>query len=204
MKAFTRLDGVAAPLGLANIDTDQIIPKQFLKTVDREGLAKGLFYDFRFDEQGAPKDGFVLNDPAYKGAQILIAGDNFGCGSSREHAPWALQDFGINCVIAPSFADIFHGNCFNNGLLPVVLKPDEVEALLDEARGGNHVFSVDLEQQTVTAPSGKVFRFDIDPGRKEKMLKGLDAIGETLQHAGDIDVYEMKRAIGQPWLELGA
>lgn len=204
MKAFTRLDGVAAPLGLANIDTDQIIPKQFLKTVDREGLAKGLFYDFRFDEQGAPKDGFVLNDPAYKGAQILIAGDNFGCGSSREHAPWALQDFGINCVIAPSFADIFHGNCFNNGLLPVVLKPEEVEALLDEARGGNHVFSVDLEQQTVTAPSGKVFRFDIDPGRKEKMLKGLDAIGETLQHAGDIDVYEMKRAIGQPWLELGA
>ena len=204
MKAFTRLDGLAAPLGLANIDTDQIIPKQFLKTVDREGLARGLFYDFRFDEQGAPKDGFVLNDPAYRNAQILIAGDNFGCGSSREHAPWALQDFGINCVIAPSFADIFHGNCFNNGLLPVVLKPDEVEALLDEARGGNHVFSVDLEQQTVTAPSGKVFRFDIDPGRKEKMLKGLDAIGETLQHAGDIDVYEMKRAIGQPWLELGA
>jgi 3-isopropylmalate/(R)-2-methylmalate dehydratase small subunit len=204
MKAFTRLDGLAAPLGLANIDTDQIIPKQFLKTVDREGLARGLFYDFRFDEQGAPKDGFVLNDPAYRNAQILIAGDNFGCGSSREHAPWALQDFGVNCVIAPSFADIFHGNCFNNGLLPVVLKPDEVEALLDEARGGNHVFSVDLEQQTVTAPSGKVFRFDIDPGRKEKMLKGLDAIGETLQHAGDIDVYEMKRAIGQPWLELGA
>ncbi|MDP2260460.1 MAG: 3-isopropylmalate dehydratase small subunit [Caulobacter sp.] len=204
MKAFTRLDGLAAPLGLANIDTDQIIPKQFLKTVDREGLARGLFYDFRFDEQGAPKDGFVLNDPAYKGAQILIAGDNFGCGSSREHAPWALQDFGINCVIAPSFADIFHGNCFNNGLLPVVLKPEEVEALLDEARGGNHVFSVDLEQQTVTAPSGAVFHFDIDPGRKEKMLKGLDAIGETLQHAGDIDVYEMKRAIGQPWLELGA
>ena len=204
MKAFTRLDGLAAPLGLANIDTDQIIPKQFLKTVDREGLARGLFYDFRFDEQGAPKDGFVLNDPAYRNAQILIAGDNFGCGSSREHAPWALQDFGINCVIAPSFADIFHGNCFNNGLLPVVLKPEEVEALLDEARGGNHVFSVDLEQQTVTAPSGKVFRFDIDPGRKEKMLKGLDAIGETLQHAGGIDVYEMKRAIGQPWLELGA
>jgi 3-isopropylmalate dehydratase small subunit len=204
MKAFTRLDGLAAPLGLANIDTDQIIPKQFLKTVDREGLAKGLFYDFRFDEQGAPKDGFVLNEPAYRNAQILIAGDNFGCGSSREHAPWALQDFGINCVIAPSFADIFHGNCFNNGLLPVVLKPDEVEALLDEARGGNHVFSVDLEQQTVTAPSGKVFHFDIDPGRKEKMLKGLDAIGETLQHAVDIDVYEMKRAIAQPWLEAGA
>jgi 3-isopropylmalate dehydratase small subunit len=204
MKAFTSLDGLAAPLGLANIDTDQIIPKQFLKTVDREGLARGLFYDFRFDEQGVEKSGFVLNDPAYRTAQILIAGDNFGCGSSREHAPWALQDFGINCVIAPSFADIFHGNCFNNGLLPVVLKPEEVEALMDEARGGNHVFSVDLEQQTVTAPSGAVFRFDIDAGRKEKMLKGLDAIGETLQHAADIDVYEMKRAIGQPWLELGA
>ena len=204
MKAFTRLDGRAAPLSLANIDTDQIIPKQFLKTVEREGLAKGLFYDFRFDEQGREKSDFVLNDPAYKGARILIAGDNFGCGSSREHAPWALQDFGIDCVIAPSFADIFHGNCFNNGLLPVVLKPEEVEALMDEARGGNHVFSVDLEQQTVTAPSGAVFRFDIDPGRKEKMLKGLDASGETLQHAGDIDVYEMKRAIGQPWLELGA
>ena len=203
MKAFTRLDGLAAPLGLANIDTDQIIPKQFLKTVDREGLAKGLFYDFRFDEQGQEKSGFVLNDPAYRSAQILIAGDNFGCGSSREHAPWALQDFGINCVIAPSFADIFHGNCFNNGLLPVVLKPEEVEALMDEARGGNHVFSVDLEQQTVTAPSGAVFRFDIDPGRKEKMLKGLDAIGETLQHVVDIDVYEMKRALSQPWLELG-
>jgi 3-isopropylmalate dehydratase small subunit len=204
MKAFTRLDGLAAPLGLANIDTDQIIPKQFLKTVDREGLARGLFYDFRFDEQGVEKSGFVLNDPAYRTAQILIAGDNFGCGSSREHAPWALQDFGINCVIAPSFADIFHGNCFNNGLLPVVLKPEEVEALMDEARGGNHVFSVDLEQQKVTAPSGAVFRFDIDAGRKEKMLKGLDAIGETLQHAGDIDVYESRRALSQPWLEAGA
>jgi len=204
MKAFTRLDGLAAPLGLANIDTDQIIPKQFLKTVDREGLARGLFYDFRFDEQGVEKSGFVLNDPAYRSAQILIAGDNFGCGSSREHAPWALQDFGINCVIAPSFADIFHGNCFNNGLLPVVLKPEEVEALMDEARGGNHVFSVDLEQQTVTAPSGAVYRFDIDAGRKEKMLKGLDAIGETLQHAVDIDVYESRRALSQPWLEAGA
>ena len=204
MEAFTRLDAAAAPLPLANIDTDQIIPKQFLKTVDREGLARGLFYDFRFDEQGVEKPEFVLNQPAYKNAGVLITGDNFGCGSSREHAPWALQDFGINCVIAPSFADIFHGNCFNNGLLPVVLKPEEVEALMDEARGGNHVFSVDLEQQTVTAPSGAVFRFDIDPGRKEKMLKGLDAIGETLQHAADIDVYEMKRALSQPWLEIGA
>ena len=201
MQPFTRLDGKAAPLALANIDTDQIIPKQFLKTVEREGLAKGLFYDFRFDEQGREKRDFVLNRPEFKGAQVLIAGDNFGCGSSREHAPWALMDFGIRCVIAPSFADIFHGNCLNNGLLPVVLPPNEVEELMDEARGGNHVFSVDLESQTVTAPSGKAYRFEIDPAAKEKLLKGLDAIGETLQHASDIDVFEMKQAIARPWLE---
>ncbi|MFZ5668263.1 MAG: 3-isopropylmalate dehydratase small subunit [Pseudomonadota bacterium] len=201
MKPFTRLDGRAAPLPLANIDTDQIIPKQFLKTVEREGLAKGLFYDLRFDEQGREKAGFVLNDPAFKGARILIAGDNFGCGSSREHAPWALQDFGIDCVISTSFADIFNGNCLNNGLLPVVLKPEEVQVLMDEARGGNHVFSVDLEAQTVIAPSGATFRFEIDPARKEKLLKGLDAIGETLQHAGDIDVFEQKQALARPWME---
>ncbi len=204
MKAFTRLDGRAAPLSLANIDTDQIIPAQFLKRIDRDGLGEGLFFGFRFNADGSEKPDFVLNRPEYKGASVLIAGDNFGCGSSREHAPWALQDFGIQCVISSSFADIFFNNCFNNGLLPVVLKPEEVQALMDEALGGNHVFSIDLEAQTVTAPSGAVFRFEIDPGRKEKMLKGLDAIGETLQHAGDIDVYEMKRAIGTPWLEAGA
>jgi len=201
MKAFTRLDGRAAPLSLANIDTDQIIPKQFLKTVEREGLAKGLFYDFRFDEQGREKSDFVLNRPEYKGAHILIAGDNFGCGSSREHAPWALQDFGIDCVISSSFADIFYGNCFNNGLLPVVLKPEEVEALMEEAKGGNHTFTVDLETQTVTAPSGAKYHFEIEAGRREKMLKGLDAIGETLQHAIDIDVYESKGALSRPWME---
>lgn len=201
MKAFTRLDGRAAPLSLANIDTDQIIPKQFLKTVEREGLAKGLFYDFRFDEQGREKSDFVLNRPEYKGAHILIAGDNFGCGSSREHAPWALQDFGIDCVISSSFADIFYGNCFNNGLLPVVLKPEEVEALMEEAKGGNHVFTVDLVNQTVVAPSGATFHFEIEAGRREKMLKGLDAIGETLQHAVDIDVYESKGALSRPWME---
>ncbi len=201
MQAFTRLDGKAAPLPIANVDTDQIIPKQFLKTVEREGLAKGLFYDLRFDEQGQPKPGFTLNRPEYAGAAVLIAGDNFGCGSSREHAPWALMDFGIRCVIAPSFADIFHGNCLNNGLLPVALAPDEVDQLMDEARGGNHVFSVDLESQTVTAPSGKAYRFEIDPGQKEKLLKGLDAIGETLQHAPDIDMFEMKQALAKPWLE---
>ncbi|PVM91504.1 3-isopropylmalate dehydratase small subunit [Caulobacter endophyticus] len=201
MQAFTRLDGRAAPLSLANIDTDQIIPKQFLKTVEREGLGKGLFFDFRFDAAGNEIADFVLNRPEYKGSSVLIAGDNFGCGSSREHAPWALMDFGIMCVISTSFADIFNNNCFNNGLLPVVLAADEVSVLMDEAKGGNHMVSVDLEAQTVVSPSGKTFSFQIDPVRKEKMLKGLDAIGETLQHAADIDVFESKRAIGQPWLE---
>jgi 3-isopropylmalate/(R)-2-methylmalate dehydratase small subunit len=201
MEAFTRLDAKAAPLPLANIDTDQIIPKQFLKTVEREGLAKGLFYDLRFDEQGREKPDFTLNRPEYKGAAVLVTGDNFGCGSSREHAPWALIDFGVRCVIAPSFAEIFYGNCLNNGLLPVALPPAQVDELMDEARGGNHVFSVDLERQTVTAPSGKAYRFEIDPAAKEKLLKGLDAIGETLQHAADIDVFEMKQALAKPWLE---
>jgi 3-isopropylmalate dehydratase/3-isopropylmalate/(R)-2-methylmalate dehydratase small subunit len=201
MQAFTRLDAPAAPLPLANIDTDQIIPKQFLKTVERDGLGKGLFYEYRFDEQGREKPDFVLNQPAYKGAGVLIAGDNFGCGSSREHAPWALMDFGIRSVISTSFADIFYNNCFQNGLLPVVLKADEVQQLMDEARGGNHVVSIDLEAQTVTSPSGAVFRFDIDPKRKAKMLRGLDAIGETLQVAASIDTYETKVALAQPWLE---
>jgi len=201
MEAFTRLDAAAAPLPLANIDTDQIIPKQFLKTVERAGLAKGLFYEYRFDEQGQPKPDFVLNQPAYKGAGVLIAGDNFGCGSSREHAPWALMDFGIKAVVSTSFADIFYNNCFQNGLLPVVLKAEQVQQLMDEARGGNHVVSIDLEAQTVTSPSGAVFTFEIDPQRKQKMLQGLDAIGETLQAAPSIDVYEQKRALDRPWLE---
>ena len=201
MQAFTRLDAKAAPLPLANIDTDQIIPKQFLKTVEREGLGRGLFYDFRFDEEGQPKPDFVLNRPEYKGAGVLICGDNFGCGSSREHAPWALMDFGVRCVVSTSFADIFYNNCFQNGLLPVVLKADEVQALMEEAKGGNHVMTIDLASQTVTAPSGQQFHFEIDAQRKEKMLKGLDAIGETLQRARSIDVYETKRALAQPWLE---
>jgi 3-isopropylmalate dehydratase/3-isopropylmalate/(R)-2-methylmalate dehydratase small subunit len=202
MQAFTRLDGRAVPLSLANIDTDQIIPKQFLKTVEREGLAKGLFYDFRFDGEGRRINDFVLNRPEYQGSSVLIAGDNFGCGSSREHAPWALMDFGIMCVISTSFADIFNNNCFNNGLLPVVLAPEEVAVLMDEASGGNHMVSIDLEAQTVISPSGKRFGFQIDPVRKDKMLKGLDFIGETMMHGADIDLYESKRAIGQPWLEL--
>jgi 3-isopropylmalate/(R)-2-methylmalate dehydratase small subunit len=201
MTPFTHLDGRAAPLAMANIDTDQIIPKQFLKTIEREGLAKGLFYDLRFDATGNAKPDFVLNQAAYQGASVLVAGDNIGCGSSREHAPWALLDFGLRCVIAPSFADIFYNNCFENGLLPVALPEDAVKAIMDEAKGGNHMVSVDLETQTVVSPSGRTFSFEIDPGRKEKLLKGLDAVGETLQHAGDIGVYEEKRKLARPWLE---
>jgi len=204
MTPFTHLDGRAAPLAMANIDTDQIIPKQFLKTIEREGLGKGLFYDLRFDGDGNAKPDFILNQPAYAGASVLIAGDNFGCGSSREHAPWALLDFGVRCVIAPSFADIFYNNCFENGLLPVALPEDAVKALMDEAKGGNHMVSVDLEAQTVVSPSGRTFSFEIDPGRKEKLLKGLDAVGETLQHAGDIGVFEARRKLMRPWLESRA
>ena len=200
MRPFTDLHAKAAPLDVANLDTDQIIPKQFLKTVEREGLSKGLFYDLRFDAEGRPKPDFVLNDPRYAGAGVLIAGDNFGCGSSREHAPWALLDYGIRCVIAPSFADIFYGNCFQNGLLPIALPDADVKALMDEAKGGNHVFSVDLATQTVTAPSGKSFRFEIDPSRKEKLLQGLDSIGETLAHKADIDAFEQRQALAEPWL----
>ena len=201
MRPFTDLHAKAAPLDLANVDTDQIIPKQFLKTVDREGLAKGLFYDLRFDGNGKPRENFVLNDPRYAGAGVLIAGENFGCGSSREHAPWALLDYGVRCVIAPSFADIFYGNCFQNGLLPIALPVDAVGALMDEAKGGNHVFSVDLAAQTVTSPCGRAFRFEIDPSRKEKLLKGLDSIGETLLRAPDIDAYEARQGLAQPWLQ---
>jgi 3-isopropylmalate dehydratase/3-isopropylmalate/(R)-2-methylmalate dehydratase small subunit len=204
MQPFTHLDAKAVPLDVANIDTDQIIPKQFLKTVDRQGLADGLFYDLRFDAAGNKKSGFVLDDPVYAGAGVLITGDNFGCGSSREHAPWALLDFGIRCVIASSFADIFYNNCFQNGLLPVVLPEDQVRALMGEAKGGNHVFSVDLESQTVVSPSGGRFTFEIEPGRKEKMLKGLDSIGETLQAAPAIDAFEQRAAQARPWLEPAA
>jgi 3-isopropylmalate/(R)-2-methylmalate dehydratase small subunit len=193
MDAFTTLDAVAAPLPMPNIDTDQIIPAQFLKTVERQGLGRGLFFAFRFDDAGEPRPDFVLNRPEYAGAGVLVAGDNFGCGSSREHAPWALMDFGVRCVISTSFADIFNNNCFQNGLLPVALKADEVQALMDEAKGGNHKVAIDLAAQTVTSPSGKVFRFDIDPVAKEKMLKGLDAIGETLQDASAIDRFEAQQ-----------
>ena len=201
MQPFTRLDAKAAPLPVANIDTDQIIPKQFLKTIDREGLREGLFYDLRHDSSGAPKPGFVLDDPAYAGAGVLVTGENFGCGSSREHAPWALLDAGIRCVIAESFADIFYNNCFENGLLPVRLPADAVRALMEEAKGGNHVFTVDLERQVVVPPSGQSVAFDIDPERKRKLVEGLDSIGETLREAGAITAFEHRAALQTPWLE---
>jgi 3-isopropylmalate dehydratase small subunit len=200
MQPFTHLTAKAVPLDIANLDTDQIIPKQFLKTVGREGLGKGLLYDLRFDGDGKEKADFPLNQPQYKGAGVLIAGDNFGCGSSREHAAWALLDYGLRCVIAPSFADIFHNNCFQNGVLPVALPHEAVKALMAEARGGNHVFEIDLAAQTVTAPSGARYEFAIDPARKEKLLKGLDAIGETLAHKTQIDAFEHRQALQQPWL----
>lgn len=201
MKPFTRLVARAAPLPRANIDTDQILPKQFLKTVEREGLARGLFHDFRFDEQGRPRPDFVLNQPRYEEAGILIAGDNFGCGSSREHAPWALMDFGLRCVIAPGFAEIFYNNCFQNGLLPVVLPAGEVQALTREVLDSDRPMTVDLEAQTVTSPSGRVLRFDIDADRRRKMLEGLDAIDETLVLAAAIEAYERDhepRPMGTP------
>ncbi|MBL8549706.1 MAG: 3-isopropylmalate dehydratase small subunit [Hyphomonadaceae bacterium] len=199
MQPFTSLTAIAAPLPIANLDTDQIIPKQFLVIVDRQGLAKGLLYDLRFDADGKENPDFVLNQAAYKGAQILIGGPNFGCGSSREHAPWAFQDFGIKCILAPSFADIFYENCVNNGLLPAKLSQESIDMLMEEAKGGNHRFIVDLEAQTVSAPSGKTFKFDIDPGRKTKLLKGLDAIGMTLERAPDIAAFEEKRRLAAPW-----
>jgi 3-isopropylmalate/(R)-2-methylmalate dehydratase small subunit len=198
--SFVRLDARLAPLPVANIDTDQIIPARFMKTVAREGLGQGLFYDLRFDGEGKIKADFVLNRPEYEGAGVLVAGGNFGCGSSREHAPWALLDFGIRCVISTGFADIFYNNCFQNGLLPVVLTADEVRQLMDEAKGGNHLVTVDLESQTVVSPSGRTFRFDIDAQRRDRMLKGVDAIGETLQAAQAIDLYETQRALARPWL----
>ena len=190
MEPVRIVSGPVSVLDRADVDTDQIIPKQFLKRVERTGFGEFLFYDWAKE----PDWDLPVN-------QVLVAGRNFGCGSSREHAPWALMDFGVRAVIATSFADIFYNNCFQNGLLPVVLKADEVQALMDEAKGGNHLVTVDLEAQTVVSPSGRRFAFEIDPQRKEKMLKGLDAIGETLQAAGDIDLYEMKQALAKPWLE---
>jgi 3-isopropylmalate/(R)-2-methylmalate dehydratase small subunit len=200
MEKFTTLTGVAAPMPLVNIDTDMIIPKQFLKTIKRTGLGKNLFDEMRYDAQGNEIPDFVLNQPAYRNAQILVAGDNFGCGSSREHAPWALLDFGIRCVISTSFADIFYNNCFKNGILPVVLPQEAVEHLMEDARkGSNARITVDLEAQTVTASDGQVFRFEIDPFKKHCLLNGLDDIGLTMAKASAIESYEARARAERPW-----
>ena len=191
MQKFNKLTGIAAPLNMINVDTDMIIPKQFLKTIKREGLGKNLFDEMRFTQDGAEIADFVLNQPAYRQAEILVAGDNFGCGSSREHAPWALLDFGIRCIIAPSFADIFYNNCFKNGILPIVLPQEEVDKLLDDAaRGANATVTIDLENQQITGPDGGVIGFELDPFRKQCLMEGLDDIGLTLQKAEAIDTYE--------------
>jgi 3-isopropylmalate/(R)-2-methylmalate dehydratase small subunit len=200
MQAFTVLTGVAAPLRVINIDTDMIIPKQYLKTIKRTGLAKGLFAESRFNQDGSENPDFVLNQPAYRKAQILVAGDNFGCGSSREHAPWALLDFGIRCVISTSFADIFYNNCFKNGILPIQVTPEELEKLFEDAeRGANATLTVDLESQEIRGPDGGVIHFEIDPFRKHCLLNGLDDIGLTLEKGAAIDTYEDKMA-ERPWL----
>jgi len=201
MQPFTDLHAKAAPLDMANLDTDQIIPKQFLKTVEREGLGKGLFYDLRFDEAGQPRPEFVLNDPRYAGAGVLIAGDNFGCGSSREHAPWALLDFGIRCVIAPSFADIFYGNCFKNGILPIKLPQEIVDKLMDDAeRGANAIISIDLEKQEIKGPDGGTVKFEVDEFRKACLLNGWDDIGLTMRAEDKIDSFEKQQHVQAPWL----
>jgi len=201
MDAFTVLTGLVAPLDRVNVDTDQIIPKQYLKTIKRTGLREGLFTDWRYGSDGSPNPDFFLNQPHYQGATILLARDNFGCGSSREHAPWALLDYGFRCLIAPSFADIFFNNCFKNGMLPVVLQPAEVAQLFKEvAAQPGYQLTVDLAAQTVTTPAGASFRFNIDPFGKECLLKGLDEIGLTLQHEADITAYEQRRKLEAPWL----
>jgi len=201
MDAFTVLTGLVAPLDRVNVDTDQIIPKQYLKTIKRTGLREGLFTDWRYGSDGSPNPDFFLNQPHYQGATILLARDNFGCGSSREHAPWALLDYVFRCMIAPSFADIFFNNCFKNGMLPVVLQPAEVAQLFKEvAAQPGYQLTVDLAAQTVTTPAGASFRFNIDPFGKECLLKGLDEIGLTLQHEAEITAYEQRRKLEAPWL----
>ena len=201
MQKFTTLRGIAAPLPMINVDTDMIIPKQFLKTIKRTGLGKNLFDELRYEVDGREKPEFVLNQPAYRKADILVAGENFGCGSSREHAPWALLDFGIRCIIAPSFADIFYNNCFKNGILPIALPQAEVDKLMDDAeRGSNAIITVDLERQEITGPDGGRIRFDIDPFRKHCLLNGLDDIGLTLEKAPDIDAFEARDRQARPWM----
>ncbi len=200
MQPFTTLTGVAAPLEMTNVDTDMIIPKQHLKTIERTGLGKGLFSNIRYREDGTENPDFVLNKPAYRNSKILVAGDNFGCGSSREHAPWALLDFGIRCVISTSFADIFFNNCFKNGILPIVVSPADLELLMDDARrGANATLTIDLPNQEIHGPDGGVLRFDIEPFRKHCLVEGLDDIGLTLVKADEISSFEAKLAQSRPW-----
>ena len=201
MQKFDRLTGVAAPLDILNIDTDMIIPKQFLKTIKRSGLGKNLFDEMRYDRDGSEMADFVLNRAPYRQAEILVAGDNFGCGSSREHAPWALLDFGIRCVISTSFADIFYNNCFKNGILPIVVSPDERDALLaDAADTENPELSIDLVAQTIRRPNGVTISFEVDAFRKKCLLEGLDDIGLTMEKSSSIDDFEAYRTQQQPWL----
>ena len=201
MQKFETLTGVAAPLNIVNIDTDMIIPKQFLKTIKRTGLGKSLFFEMRFTQDGVEVPDVVLNKPAYRKAEILVAGDNFGCGSSREHAPWALLDFGIRCVISTSFADIFYNNAFKNGILPIKVSPEDLKKLMDDAeRGANATMTIDLPNQEIRGPDGGTIKFDLDPFRKHCLLNGLDDIGLSLEKVSSIDSFEKRQAQSQPWL----
>ncbi|MDF0601101.1 3-isopropylmalate dehydratase small subunit [Psychromarinibacter sp. C21-152] len=201
MDKFTTLTGIAAPLPMVNVDTDMIIPKQFLKTIKREGLGVNLFDEMRYDRQGNEIPEFVLNKPQYRDAEILIGGENFGCGSSREHAPWAIKDFGIRCVIAPSFADIFFNNCFKNGILPIALPQEQVDILMKDAeKGANARMTVDLEKQEITTSDGEVISFQVDPFRKHCLLNGLDDIGLTMEKAARIDAFEANLEQSRPWV----
>lgn len=201
MQKFDKLSGIAAPLNILNIDTDMIIPKQFLKTIKRSGLGKNLFDEMRFNHDGSEIANFVLNQKPYRNAEILVAGDNFGCGSSREHAPWALLDFGVRCVISTSFADIFYNNCFKNGILPIVVSADDRDALMADACDvENPELAVNLPEQTIQRPNGPTVSFEIDSFRKKCLLEGLDDIGLTLEKVSDIDSFEVKRDQAQPWL----
>jgi 3-isopropylmalate/(R)-2-methylmalate dehydratase small subunit len=201
MEKFKTITSAAAPLAIINIDTDMIIPKDYLKTIKRTGLGKGLFAEMRFNEDGSEKSDFVLNNPAYRDAQVLVAGDNFGCGSSREHAPWALLDFGIKCVISTSFADIFYNNCFKNGILPIVVSQQQLDMLMEDAqRGSNATLTVDLETQTIKGPDGGEIKFNIEPDRKHRLLEGIDDIGESLQKVDAIDKFESEMQKSRPWV----
>ncbi|MFZ3581651.1 3-isopropylmalate dehydratase small subunit [Loktanella sp. DJP18] len=201
MDKFDKLSGIAAPLPLINIDTDMIIPKQFLKTIKRSGLGVNLFDEMRYDDDRNEIPTFVLNKPQYRNAEILVAGDNFGCGSSREHAPWAIKDFGIRCVIAPSYADIFYSNCFKNGILPIALPQDQVDVLMKDAeKGSNARIEIDLEAQTITSSDGEVFHFEVDSFKKHCLMNGLDDIGLTLEKAGSIKSFEEQATTARPWV----